>query len=335
MFKRPRAIALVGAVFCLLLLCVGAAPAQAPRQAYTDLFTTTTPGVTAGRSFTADWVNPESPGAKPYGIEHILVVLHPGARFDTMAVARCTANDAALMAVGEAACPPSSRVGSDELVADTGFAEPGRRITVDSVIFNGDQEVVFLATERQSGARFVVRAKASGNTLDIPLPFIPGTPPDGAAPQQERGTWLEVTGPDGKGFFTTPPVCPDDGRWRNQVTYSYRDGVVQTATSTTPCVRDKRQGRIRCHGREATLAGSPEGDLIRGTDDRDVIAARGGADRIRAGAGNDVICAGKGRDRARGGSGDDWIRGGRGRDRLIGGRGDDRCRGGGDRKKGC
>jgi hypothetical protein len=335
MVRQLRGIALAGAALLLPLVFAGSAKAQAPRATYTDLFTTKIPATSAGRSFTADWVDPENPGGKPHGISHILVVLHPGARFDTTAVARCTASDPVLMSMGEAACPPESRVGTDELVGDTGFPEPGRFVTLNSVMFNGDGEVIFLVQEAQSGSYFVVRGRASGNTLDIPLPFIPGTPPEGTAPLRERGTWLEATGPGGKGFFTTPPVCPDDNRWRNQVTYSYRDGVVQTARSTTPCIRGRDQGRIRCRGEAATLAGSPDGDLIRGTRGRDVIVARGGDDRIRARSGDDVICGGKGRDRAKGGRGDDWIRGGRGRDRLNGGRGDDQCLGAGDRKKSC
>jgi Ca2+-binding RTX toxin-like protein len=335
MVKQLRGIVIASAVLCLPLVSAGVAAGQAPRASYTDLFTTKVPGVSAGRSFTADWVNPESPSQKAHGISHILVVLHPGARFDTTAVARCTASDPELIALGEAACPPGSKVGTDVLVGDTGFPEPGRYATLNSVLLNGDGQVIFLAQEAQTGVRVVVRGKASGNTLDIPIPFIPGTPPEGAAPVRERGTWLERTGPGGKGFFTTPPVCSDDNRWRNQVTYSYRDGVVQTAMSTTPCVRGKNQGRIRCRGEAATLAGSPDADLIRGTAGRDVIAARGGNDRIRAGAGDDVVCGGKGSDRANGGSGDDWIRGGPGRDRLIGGRGDDHCRGSRDRKTSC
>ena len=328
MHTRLHTSTLAGTAICLWLALAGTSQAQLPRAAYTDVFTTRVPDTPAGRTFTADWIDPENPGGKPHGISNILVALHPGARFDTTAMPRCEATDAQLMAQGEAACPPASNLGVDELVGDTGFPEPGRYVTLDSTFLNGPGEVIFLARERQSGnPHFVARGKASGNTLDIPIPLIPGTPPEGIGLYRERGTWIKAIGSGGKGFFTTPPVCPKDGRWRNQVTYTYRDGLVQTAASTSPCVRGKKQDRIRCRGEKATLAGSPDGDLIKGTDGRDVIAARGGNDRIQGRGGDDVICGGNGRDRAKGGDGDDWIRGGRGRDRVSGGRGSDRCSG--------
>lgn len=309
-----------------------AAPAQAPRAAYTDVFTTTVPSTPAGRSFTADWVDPENPGGKPHAISRVFVALHPGSRFDTTAVAQCHASDAQLTALGESACPPGSKLGTDVLVGDTGLSGPARYITLDSVFLNAPGQVIFLAHERQSGdPHFVVRGTVSGNTLDIPLPFIPGTPPEGTGLQQERGTWLNAIGGDGRAFLTTPPICPDEGEWTNRVTYTYGDGVVQTATTTSPCVRGEGGGnesRLRCRGEEVTLAGSPDGDFIQGTSGRDVIRAQGGRDRIHAGSGDDLVCAGKGKDRAKGGADDDQIHGGRGRDHLNGGKGSDLCRDG-------
>jgi RTX calcium-binding nonapeptide repeat (4 copies) len=317
-------------------IAAGSAPAQAPRAVYADVFTTMDPSTPAGRSFTADWVDPENPGGKPHGISRILVALHPGSHFDTTAVPRCEATDAQLMALGESACPPGSKLGVDELVGDTGLSGQARYVTLDSVFLNAPGEVIFLARERQSGyPHFAARGKVSGNTLDIPIPFIPGTPPEGTGLHQERGTWFNAVGAEGSGFFTTPPICPDEGEWTNRVTYTYGDGVVQTATSTTPCARSENQDQIRCRGEEATLAGSPDGDLIEGTPGPDVISGRGGRDRIYGGGGDDLICAGKGKDRANGATGDDRIHGGPGHDRLNGGEGDDRCLGGADRKRRC
>jgi uncharacterized delta-60 repeat protein len=86
--------------------------------------------------------------------------------------------------------------------------------------------------------------------------------------------------------------------------------------------------RYRCHGREATMVGTPGADVLRGTRRRDVIVSLGGDDRIRAFAGRDLVCAGGGRDSVRGGGGNDLLFGGPGRDRLFGQAGRDRLRGG-------
>jgi hypothetical protein len=55
-----------------------------------------------------------------------------------------------------------------------------------------------------------------------------------------------------------------------------------------------------CHGKRATIVGTPGDDRIVGTKRRDVIVARGGDDLISSGGGNDVVCAGAGRDRVDG-----------------------------------
>jgi metallophosphoesterase (TIGR03767 family) len=63
------------------------------------------------------------------------------------------------------------------------------------------------------------------------------------------------------------------------------------------------------------IAGTARGETVRGTSERDLLLARGGADRVRPRGGADCVLAGRGRDRvyARGG-GSDSIRCGRGRD---------------------
>lgn len=86
-----------------------------------------------------------------------------------------------------------------------------------------------------------------------------------------------------------------------------------------------------CFGVPATIVGTPDNDILRGTpgDDvivglagNDVIDGRGGDDRICGGNGNDVIQAGAGSDRVDGGAGNDVINmvdGVRGNDTVNGG----------------
>jgi Ca2+-binding RTX toxin-like protein len=87
----------------------------------------------------------------------------------------------------------------------------------------------------------------------------------------------------------------------------------------------------------ATIIGTPQGELLRGTDQADRIDARAGDDtvvgfqgddRLRGGFGADKVFSNEGNDRSRGGPGPDVVGGGLGDDRLWGGFGDDFVRGG-------
>jgi Ca2+-binding RTX toxin-like protein len=84
-----------------------------------------------------------------------------------------------------------------------------------------------------------------------------------------------------------------------------------------------------CHGRQATIVGGEEDDVLRGTPERDVIWGGGGDDTIYGSLGNDLICGGPGADLIHGGRGNDEVDGGAGDgDRVIGDLGDDKAIGG-------
>lgn len=76
-----------------------------------------------------------------------------------------------------------------------------------------------------------------------------------------------------------------------------------------------------------TIKGSPDNDLIVGTNGPDLIYGLGGEDRISGGSGDDHVVGGPGGDIIEGGGGsdnlwggpaDDLIRGGNGRDHVVG-----------------
>ena len=75
-------------------------------------------------------------------------------------------------------------------------------------------------------------------------------------------------------------------------------------------------GQPTCHGRVATIVGTPGDDNLVGTNSwvPDVIVGLGGNDTITGFGGDDLIC---------GDRGNDTIRGGTGRNQIWGGRGDD------------
>lgn len=205
-----------------------------------------------------DWVNPDDPEGKPQSFSHLHVALAKGTRFDTSAVPYCEASDAELMVAGASACPPESRVAGDSTLVDTGFPDPGHYFTADIDFLNNKDELIVLATVRENGLRVVLRGQVGENTIDLDVPILPGTPPDGGAAKHQIGQWDPHSSVrDGKqlNYLTTPPSCPASGYWINRVTYTYRDGVTQTAESRSPCKRsgepskaDKRAPRIRAAG---------------------------------------------------------------------------------------
>jgi Domain of unknown function DUF11/RTX calcium-binding nonapeptide repeat (4 copies) len=92
----------------------------------------------------------------------------------------------------------------------------------------------------------------------------------------------------------------------------------------------QQPARATCKGKAATIvdrSGDGSG-VVKGTFERDVIAALGGKDKVKGGGGPDLICGGRGGDLIQGGRGDDKIKGGKGRDAMRGGAGDDNCNGG-------
>lgn len=71
------------------------------------------------------------------------------------------------------------------------------------------------------------------------------------------------------------------------------------------------------------VAGSTEGDAIRGSDAEDLLLGLTGDDEILGGAGDDVLDGGEGDDLLDGGVGDDELRGGGGFDVFVSSAGDD------------
>ncbi|WP_109506924.1 hypothetical protein [Nocardioides speluncae] len=209
-------------------------------QAASLRFTTTKPGRPTGLAFRVDYVNPGDPSAKPPAVREVFEVLAEGARFDTRAPARCTASDAELMLQGAAACPAGSRVGTGYLRLDTGLPAPARYIEADITFLNNIGELIFVNTDRLTGARVVVRAAVTARTALSRAPFLPGTPPDGAAVDVARGFFpTKVTWRGGvrRSYVTTPGTCPRSRVWVNLVRFTYDDGTVQTVRTRNACER--------------------------------------------------------------------------------------------------
>lgn len=108
-----------------------------------------------------------------------------------------------------------------------------------------------------------------------------------------------------------------------QITLSYEisDGQAFVAQSASFDVVEFL--RLIGTPQDDVLIGSECRDHIEGLDGNDLIEGRGGSDVILAGAGDDIIYGGAGNDRIFAGSGNDVVFGGAGNDIIYGGLGND------------
>lgn len=328
-----RSAAFAAALVLVLAVQPGAWADSSSRQTAQLLLTSSEPGASSGWRFDVDYVHPADPEGKPPAVRRVVTRLASGAGFDTSVPARCSASDAQLMAQGGSACPADSKVGEGYIRLDTGLAGPDRFIEADVTFFNSATEVVFLSTERQSGARVVTRSVIDGGSTVSMAPLLPGAPPDGTAIDVARVELLPISRVvDGelRSYVTTPPGCPASGEWAHSIEFTYADGATQTVDSTSPCsVATGGPCANRLVGSPAAddLIGTPAPDSIKGWGGRDVIRGRPGDDCLSGGAGGDVMRGGGGSDRLQGGAGDDRLRAVDGaRDTIRCGRGRDRVK---------
>lgn len=213
----------------------------------------------------------------------------------------------------------------DPISDGTVLAVPGRDVVLVSLarlpdgafaatgfVSEGAQIRAVVVRVRPDGA--LDTAYASGGYADLPAPS--------AYPSQ-----LDV-GPDGKVVVASTSVSQPLNALVHRLLTAPDPTPTGQGTGGTP-----PQPTPTCHGRPATLVGTPGKDRLTGTPGRDVVVARGGSDRIRTRGGDDLVCAGDGADHVDGGAGRDRLYGERGEDRLTGGPGRDRLVGGPDRDR--
>jgi hypothetical protein len=323
--------ALVAAVAIGIGPSESAGQATEVRQTATLMFAERQPGAPSALNFQIDYRDPEDPEGKPPAVRKVVSTLAAGARFDTAVPARCQASDAELVAQGDAACP-ESRVGGGFVRVDTGLPGSNRFLDTDVSLLNAADELIFVFTDRASGARVATRAEVGEASTTTQAPPLPGAPPDGGAVDivDLRLDRISLAGGE-RAYIRTPDACPAGGVWTNTVEFTYADGITQTTVTESPCAASAEPDGRRCANR---LVGTKRSDSLEGGGSSDRIGGRGGDDRLAGRAGDDCIRGGAGNDRIRGGAGDDAIRAGRGDDDTRAGRGDDVirvARGGRDR----
>ncbi|MEX2195109.1 MAG: hypothetical protein WD844_07465 [Thermoleophilaceae bacterium] len=222
------------AIAALALVVPASAAAEAPRQTFTATFTTPEPGASAGLTLEIDYVNPADPEAKPPAVAEVVIQAPQGAAVDTSVPPRCDVPDPLVMLLGAGACPEGSVVGRGDLVLDTGLILSENDIT----LINATDKLIFVT--RPKGVPIpgglVTPTSVENGTFRTAVPPIPGLPPPDifTALDHVRLELDERTTAAGS-YITTPPGCPAEGAWTTVATFTYRDGVTQSAAATSPC----------------------------------------------------------------------------------------------------
>ena len=176
----------------------------------------------------------KDPKGKPSPIKRIVLRAPKGTRFDMKALPRCTATDQELMAFGDAACPPASRLGGGTLSAMTGFPGPASTVVTNVTVYNTPTGNVEVVKEASSGKPVATdRFRVRGRTWTANPPDTPGGPPDGKTAVRR----VDFTYAPKARWAITPRRCPKPRRWRSIGAFTYADGVTAHVPDSTPCRR--------------------------------------------------------------------------------------------------
>lgn len=237
---RAPASALVGVLVVCLALVQDDAPGyggpdaySAARQELSMRYTNGALGVSTGTEVTIRFRNPSDPDGKPIPVRRETFVFPRGTRLDPAVVPACNAIPAALMLLGESACPPETRVGGGTATAVSGSPFDPVHIEIDG--FENGSGLTLLSTVRGLGIRFVAHAVRNGRTLTVDYPRSPGGPPDGETALREVNNVFVARSAATRAYVRTPSRCPRSGHWTFIGRFTYADGVTQTARASQRC----------------------------------------------------------------------------------------------------
>jgi hypothetical protein len=239
--RRSLAIAVRCFAAVAAIVAVGAVPAAAsgPRQTGGITFTATSPGTSTGTTLDFLFVNPDNPALKPYSVDKMIIHRPPGTAIDTTVPPQCHATDAEIYALGPAACPDDSWIGSGWAISDQ-----GNNTTSQTTIthFNNQDEVVGIGVNDQIEAiKTIDRTRFEGDTSTSTFPIFPGVPPpEPYTPVKELHIRFPAYSRNGGIYNRTPLTCPSVGYWTFTTDFVYRDGVTESIESHSPCSRKSK-----------------------------------------------------------------------------------------------
>jgi hypothetical protein len=212
--------------------------ASAQRQSFSGTFTTTEPATSTGYVLAIDYRDPANPEGKPPAVARVEQILS-GIEVNTLAMPRCFAGDAQIETQGESACPPETRVGGGTLSADFGGGSP-RVIENRVTVFNANNEFI-LFTESTNVPGPPIRTSTRIHVDDAN--WVTEAPPLPAPSPSDpyisiKSVRLTIDAHDEhlrKPYILSPKSCPESGVWTNTANFTYRDGVTESASSTSAC----------------------------------------------------------------------------------------------------
>ena len=232
-------IALKAGAIAVAGLALAAGPAAAGSRARADFsmdFATGRPNAPAAIHVRILYKG-RDPRGKPSPIRRIVLRAPKGTRFNARALPRCSATDQELLAFGDAACPPASRLGGGSLTAMTGFPGPAATVVTDVTVYNTSTGNVELVKDSSSGQPVATdRFRIRGRTWTANPPDTPGGPPDGKTAVRRVDFVYAPKAP----WAVTPPRCPRSRRWHSSGAFTYADGATARVPDDTPCRRRAR-----------------------------------------------------------------------------------------------
>jgi hypothetical protein len=206
-----------------------------PRVDYKQMFSTPAPGQSAGTDTRLLYKNPNDPNAKPIPVRREIFTFPEGTVFDGAGVPDCTAPDLELQLMGDAACPPESRVIFSE--GDTnmsGFPGGGETaLTVNGYDYPNGARVI--GTPTGLPIHGVAHVTNNGRVVTADIPRSPGGPPDGETALRKIHNISPPLEHGGHVYIRTPPTCPVSGVWHFEGQFVFADGVTESDSYDMPC----------------------------------------------------------------------------------------------------
>lgn len=235
---------LVFGAVCVVLLAIAGVTYAATVQKYSQKFTTSSPGKSAGTKFSLEGSDPAAPEnnfrGKPTRVVDIAFPV--GTLIDSKGAPQCKATDANFASKGETACPASTRVDTGKAADNAAEAKlkSGGPISVKVTAFNRKGGLL-LYLRPSVGAPFVLRPVWKGTTTKrhlvttVKAITIPGD--EVVLTKFKLSTKAKNIGT--RALIRTPAkkYCPRSKLWKFTAVLTYSDGTKQKVTSQQACKR--------------------------------------------------------------------------------------------------
>jgi hypothetical protein len=134
---------LVGWLLVIALAAAGGVAIASPQfsSTFALTFSAASVGSPSGLDLSATWSDPGAVNGVPKAVTKMKFVGHPGTRFDTSALPRCSASDEDIANLSIRACPRASKIGS---VKGEGLIVTGNPFNTVATLFNARRQIIVI-----------------------------------------------------------------------------------------------------------------------------------------------------------------------------------------------